>query len=44
VEDAPALIEAAQLYADSADGDLPQDAVPASLRTKISDRVSVRAA
>ena len=43
-EDAPDLIEAAQLYADSADGDLPQEAVPAPLRAKISDRVSVRAA
>ena len=43
-EDAPALLDAAQLYTDSADGDLPAEVVPASLRAKISDRVSVRAA
>jgi predicted metal-binding protein len=42
-EDAPALLDAAQLYADSADGDLRDDAVPPPLRAKISDRVSARA-
>lgn len=43
-EDAPALLEAARLYAASADGDLPADAVPAPLRAKVSGRVSTRAA
>jgi predicted metal-binding protein len=43
-EDAPALIEAAELYARSADGDIPAEALPASLRAKVSGRVGARAA
>lgn len=43
-EDAPALLEAASRYAESPDGDVPAEALPASLRGKVSDRVSVRAA
>ena len=42
-EDAPALIEAASRYAETPDGDIPSDALPASLLSKVSDRVSVRA-
>ena len=42
--DAPALIQAAARYAEIPDGDIPPDALPASLRSKVSDRVSVRAA
>ena len=38
-DDAPALIEAAERYATSDDGDIPDDAVPASLRARISLRV-----
>lgn len=41
-EDAPALIEAAERYAETPGGDIPPDALPASLRGKVSDRVSVR--
>ena len=40
-DDAPALLEAAALYAESDGGDVQ---VPASLLPKVSDRVSVRAA
>ena len=43
-DDAPALLDAASLYAASADGDVPAESLPASLRAKITDRVSVRAA
>ena len=43
-DDATALLEAAQLYADCPDGDLPMEALPASLRAKVSDKVSIRAA
>ncbi len=43
-EDAPALLDAAALYAESPDGDLPPEALPVSLRGKVSDRVSVRTA
>lgn len=43
-DDAPALLEAAARYADSADGDLPAEAFPASLRGKITDRASLQAA
>ncbi len=43
-DDAPALIEAAEVYARSADGDLPAELLPASLRAKVSGRVSARAA
>ena len=43
-EDAPALLEAAARYAESPDGDVPPEALPASLRSKVSDRVSMRAA
>ena len=43
-EDAPALLEAAARYAESADGDIPTEALPVVLRGKVSDRVSVRAA
>jgi len=44
-DDAPALIEAAERYAASEDGDIPDDAVPASLRGRISLRVGpIRAA
>lgn len=39
IDDAPALIEAAAIYAQSADGDLPVDALPATLRAKVSDRI-----
>jgi predicted metal-binding protein len=39
-DDAPALIEAAAHYAASADGDIPDDALPSSLRDKISLRIS----
>lgn len=41
-EDAPALIEAADAYAASADGDLPVEAMPTSLRGKVSLRVPIR--
>lgn len=43
-EDAPALLDAAALYAESPDGDVPAEALPASLRGKVSDRVSMKAA
>ncbi len=43
-EDAPALLDAASRYAESPDGDVPTEALPASLRSKVSDRVSVPAA
>jgi predicted metal-binding protein len=39
-EDAPALIEAAERYAASSDGNLPGEAMPAVLRDKVSLRVS----
>lgn len=42
--DAPALLEAAALYAASADGDVTDEALPASLRGKVADRVGVRVA
>ena len=35
-EDAPALIEAAEHYAISHDGNIPSEAIPASLRSKVS--------
>jgi predicted metal-binding protein len=38
-DDAPALIETAARYATSADGDIPAEAMPASLRDKISLRI-----
>ena len=44
MEDAPALLQAAALYAESPDGDLLSEALPVSLRGKVSDRVSVKAA
>ncbi len=44
VEDAPALLDAASRYAESPDGDVRTEALPASLRGKVSDRVSVPAA
>lgn len=44
VEDAPALLEAAALYAASPDGDMAPETLPASLRGRVSDRVSVQAA
>lgn len=43
-DDAPALLEAAALYADSPDGNLPAEALPISLRGKVADRVSLQAA
>jgi len=43
-EDAPALVEAASRYAESPDGDVPSEALPASLRGKVTDWVSLRAA
>jgi predicted metal-binding protein len=39
-EDAPALIEAAERYAASSDGNLPGEAMPAVLGDKVSLRVS----
>ncbi len=42
-DDAPALLDAAALYAESFNGDVPSEGLPASLRGKVSDRVSVRA-
>jgi predicted metal-binding protein len=39
VDDAPALIEAATHYAVSQDGNIPPEAMPASLRTKVSLRI-----
>jgi predicted metal-binding protein len=42
-DDAPALIQVAEMYAQSADGDIPVEALPASLRGKVSDRVSIGA-
>jgi predicted metal-binding protein len=39
-DDAPALIEAAELYAASRDGNIPAEALPASLREKISLRIA----
>lgn len=43
-DDAAALIEAATLYAGSADGDVPTEALPAALRGKVAGRVSLGAA
>ena len=43
-DDAPALLEAAALYADSPDGNLSAEALPISLRGKVADRVSLQAA
>ena len=43
IEDAPALIQAAQDYAESADGNLPAEAMPPRLRSKISLRVALSA-
>lgn len=43
-DDAPALIEAATLYAASTDGDLSPDALPQALRGKISAQVDMQAA
>ena len=40
-DDAPALLDTAIHYAASADGEIP---IPATLRAKVSDRVSLRAA
>ena len=42
--DAPALLEAAALYADSPDGDVTAEALPAALRGKVADRVRLPAA
>ncbi len=43
-DDATALIEAAELYARSTDGDLPPEALPATLRAKVSSgRLAPRA-
>ena len=42
--DAPALLEAAALYAASADGDVTDAALPVSLRGKVADRVTARVA
>lgn len=44
MEDAAALLQAAALYAETPDGDVPSEALPASLRGKVSDRISMRAA
>ncbi|HYZ63615.1 MAG TPA: DUF1636 domain-containing protein [Acetobacteraceae bacterium] len=38
-DDAPALIEAAQHYAETCDGDIPKAALPPRLRDKLSLRV-----
>jgi len=43
IEDVPALIQAAQDYAESADGNLPAEAMPPRLRGKISLRVALPA-
>lgn len=43
-EDAPALLEAARLYARSHDGDLPADMLPETLRNKVGCRVAAQAA
>jgi predicted metal-binding protein len=43
-DDAAALIEAAELYARSPDGDIRPEALPATLRAKVSGRVGARAA
>ena len=42
-DDAPALLDVARRYAESADGDVPTEALPASLRGKVSDRVRLPA-
>jgi predicted metal-binding protein len=42
--DAPALLEAATLYARSTDGNVTDAALPAGLRDKVADRVAVRVA
>lgn len=41
VDDASALLIAANAYAESRDGDIPLEAFPTSLRERISDRISV---
>lgn len=38
--DAPALIEVAERYAESADGNIPDEAFPGTLRSKLSLRVA----
>ncbi len=43
-DDAAALLEAAALYAESADGNVPAAALSATLRDKISGRVIMQAA
>ena len=40
-DDAQALLDAATCYAESADGDIPPDALPESLRIKLSGRVTM---
>lgn len=40
-EDAPALLEAAEAYARTPDGDLPASALPGRLREKITGRVTL---
>lgn len=40
-DDTTALLEAATLYAESADGDLPREALAATLRGKLSGRVTM---
>ncbi len=40
VDDAPALIDAAQHYAASADGNIPTELLPQGLRDKVSLRVA----
>ncbi len=41
-DDASALLLAASAYAESADGNVPVDALPSSLRERVSDRVSMQ--
>ena len=43
-DDAAALVEAAALYAQSADGNIADEALPAALRAKVSSRVRATAA
>lgn len=43
-EDAPALLDAATLYAECPGGNVAAEVLPPSLRAKVSDRVSIKAA
>lgn len=42
-EDAPALLETAEAYARTPDGDLPARSLPGRLREKLTDRVTLGA-